>query len=390
MKNPHFARKLDTMTDYHPLISRAVEGLERNTGEARRALYERARTALVTQLRAVEPPLSESDITRERLALEDAIRKVEAEAARKSRTELRQARRGAAAAARAARRAAPERTAFRRGRAREETAAEAPAPRRAAERARAAARRASRNRSASKASRASATSSARCTILARPPPRRRNRRATPATPMTTTTPEDVDDYRFRHAIRRGRYAMTRHYDSRAAERRRIRRRGRAPASPHAAAASAADRRRRPSAAAALLSRADPAHCGADHSRRPCGDRIVAVAARSADFISSLTQIGAETAEPAATRSGRAAEIFRARAAGAERRAGRRRRHAGRASGAGGGAARRPLRRGFEQSARQALCRFGDLAHRDGFARSGASAGTGGARRRHHSGTQDHA
>lgn len=80
------------MTDYHPLISRAVEGLERNTGEMRRALYERARTALVTQLRAVEPPLSESDITRERLSLEDAIRKVEAEAARHSRTDLRQTR----------------------------------------------------------------------------------------------------------------------------------------------------------------------------------------------------------------------------------------------------------------------------------------------------------
>jgi hypothetical protein len=80
------------MTDYLPLISRAVEGLERSTGEARRSLYERARTALVTQLRAVEPPLSESDITRERLALEDAIRKVEAEAARKSRAELRDQR----------------------------------------------------------------------------------------------------------------------------------------------------------------------------------------------------------------------------------------------------------------------------------------------------------
>ena len=73
------------MTDYQPLIARAVEGLDKSTGEARRALYERARTALVTQLRAVEPALSESDITKERLALEDAIRKVEAEAARKSR-----------------------------------------------------------------------------------------------------------------------------------------------------------------------------------------------------------------------------------------------------------------------------------------------------------------
>jgi hypothetical protein len=77
------------MTDYHPLIARAVDGLERSTGEARRALYERARTALVTQLRAVDPPLSESEITKERLALEDAIRKVEADAARKARAEQR-------------------------------------------------------------------------------------------------------------------------------------------------------------------------------------------------------------------------------------------------------------------------------------------------------------
>ena len=77
------------MTDYHPLIARAVEGLDRSTGEARRALYERARTALVTQLRAVDPPLSESEITKERLALEDAIRKVEAEAARRARAEQR-------------------------------------------------------------------------------------------------------------------------------------------------------------------------------------------------------------------------------------------------------------------------------------------------------------
>ena len=46
------------MTDYHPLIARAVEGLDKSTGEARRTLYERARTALVAQLRAVEPALS--------------------------------------------------------------------------------------------------------------------------------------------------------------------------------------------------------------------------------------------------------------------------------------------------------------------------------------------
>jgi len=75
------------MADYYPLISRAVAGLEKNTGEARRTLYERARTALVDQLRGASPALTESDITRERLALEEAIRKVEAESARRMRFE---------------------------------------------------------------------------------------------------------------------------------------------------------------------------------------------------------------------------------------------------------------------------------------------------------------
>jgi hypothetical protein len=73
------------MADYYPLIVRAVSGLDKNTGENRRALYERARTALVNQLRSVEPALNESDITRERLALEESIRKVEAEAAKRLR-----------------------------------------------------------------------------------------------------------------------------------------------------------------------------------------------------------------------------------------------------------------------------------------------------------------
>ena len=75
------------MADYHPLVARAVAGLDENTAEARRALYERARAALVKQLRGTNPPLSESDITRERLALEEAIRRVEAEQARRGRLE---------------------------------------------------------------------------------------------------------------------------------------------------------------------------------------------------------------------------------------------------------------------------------------------------------------
>jgi len=75
------------MADYYPLIARAVGGLEKNTGENRRVLYERARAALVNQLRGIEPTLDESDITRERLALEESIRKVEAEAAKRARPE---------------------------------------------------------------------------------------------------------------------------------------------------------------------------------------------------------------------------------------------------------------------------------------------------------------
>src|SRR6202045_1688039 len=75
------------MADYYPLIDKAVNGLDKSTGEARRGLYDRARTALLAQLRGVEPALSEQDITRERLALEEAIRKVEAEAARRSRND---------------------------------------------------------------------------------------------------------------------------------------------------------------------------------------------------------------------------------------------------------------------------------------------------------------
>src|SRR5271170_2372703 len=75
------------MADYYPLIAKAVAGLEKSTGEARRSLYDRARSALVAQLRGVTPALVESDITRERLALEEAIRKVETEAARRSRTD---------------------------------------------------------------------------------------------------------------------------------------------------------------------------------------------------------------------------------------------------------------------------------------------------------------
>ncbi|OMI05932.1 hypothetical protein BSN85_23655 [Bradyrhizobium brasilense] len=89
------------MADYYPLIARAIAGLDPNApGEARRALYARARTALIQQLRGVQPPLSESEITRERLSLEEAVRKVESEAAQRAREASRP---GGAAAVRGSR-----------------------------------------------------------------------------------------------------------------------------------------------------------------------------------------------------------------------------------------------------------------------------------------------
>jgi hypothetical protein len=78
------------MTDYHTVIAQAVESLDPNTSRTRQVLYERARTALVTHLRAIHPPLSESAIAKERLSLESAIREVEADIA--SETEPRESK----------------------------------------------------------------------------------------------------------------------------------------------------------------------------------------------------------------------------------------------------------------------------------------------------------
>ncbi|MDB5529479.1 MAG: hypothetical protein JWR51_2582 [Devosia sp.] len=68
------------MADYKELLRRAISALPENNGAARRAVYEKARAALVGQLRAITPPLPARDITQHRLQLEDCIRQVEQEA----------------------------------------------------------------------------------------------------------------------------------------------------------------------------------------------------------------------------------------------------------------------------------------------------------------------
>jgi len=70
-----------SMTDYYPLLLRAVAALEANTFEGRRAIYNHARTALIEQLD--KRPFVKKDYDRERATLEDAISRVEAETANK-------------------------------------------------------------------------------------------------------------------------------------------------------------------------------------------------------------------------------------------------------------------------------------------------------------------
>jgi len=62
------------MADYYSVIIRAVSDL---TVEARWAVYDDACTALQERLLALDPPISERELTGEQLALEAAIRKVE-------------------------------------------------------------------------------------------------------------------------------------------------------------------------------------------------------------------------------------------------------------------------------------------------------------------------
>jgi hypothetical protein len=63
------------MADYYPLISKAVAG--NASSESRQILYGRVREALLNELRTATPPFTEFQIMHERLALEDALRKVE-------------------------------------------------------------------------------------------------------------------------------------------------------------------------------------------------------------------------------------------------------------------------------------------------------------------------
>jgi hypothetical protein len=67
------------MADFYPLLSRAVANFPDATSEKRQAIYDRARNALLGQLRSVEPAPDQSVIDAELASLDAAIQRVENE-----------------------------------------------------------------------------------------------------------------------------------------------------------------------------------------------------------------------------------------------------------------------------------------------------------------------
>jgi hypothetical protein len=68
------------MADYYSILARAVRGLDPNTSSARRRLYRRARSALISEMQNAEPPIARSEIMVAQMALEAAIEEVETDA----------------------------------------------------------------------------------------------------------------------------------------------------------------------------------------------------------------------------------------------------------------------------------------------------------------------
>jgi len=67
------------MADYYPILARAVSSLAINNADARQEVFDRARAVLAEELGKQNPQKSALEISRERAALETAIRRVEAE-----------------------------------------------------------------------------------------------------------------------------------------------------------------------------------------------------------------------------------------------------------------------------------------------------------------------
>jgi hypothetical protein len=76
------------MAEYYALLARAIGAQERNDESSRREIYVKARSALIRQLKAITPTLPPAEISKQRLALEEAIRRVEREAVEAASSQL--------------------------------------------------------------------------------------------------------------------------------------------------------------------------------------------------------------------------------------------------------------------------------------------------------------
>jgi hypothetical protein len=70
------------MADYFPLLSRAVASLGDSTPDQRKAIYDRARVVLNSQLEAIQPKLTGEHIERELRAFDEGVARVERETQR--------------------------------------------------------------------------------------------------------------------------------------------------------------------------------------------------------------------------------------------------------------------------------------------------------------------
>jgi hypothetical protein len=68
------------MADFHSILSKGINALDRNTPEARRRLYECATAAFIAEMRGFDPALSQSEFQVAWRSLKEAIVKVEAAA----------------------------------------------------------------------------------------------------------------------------------------------------------------------------------------------------------------------------------------------------------------------------------------------------------------------
>lgn len=68
------------MADYYSILARAVRGLDCNTAGARRRLYDRAHSALLSEMQNAYPRIPRSEIVIAQMALDTAIGQVEADA----------------------------------------------------------------------------------------------------------------------------------------------------------------------------------------------------------------------------------------------------------------------------------------------------------------------